>query len=155
MIIIRKKKFNIEISLEEFIIYHNNNIHSSTKRKPIDIKDLEDLDEINEINLNIIKSMSRKLKEESNIKENDLLLLSDNITVNNNIRIRYKNAKKNFVIPCRFKSFKNNNLVTIIIDINYKNILKYGEEYVCDHNLLNIVEEFAYSYYKNQYNSEI
>ena len=94
MIIIRKKKFNIEISLEEFIIYHNNNIHSATKRKPIDIKDLEDLDEINEINLNIIKSMSRKLKEESNIKENDLLLLSDNITVNNNnIRIRYKNAK--------------------------------------------------------------
>ena len=152
MIIIRKKKFNIEISLEEFIIYHNNNIHSSTKRKPIDIKDL---DEINEINLNIIKSMSRKLKEESNIKENDLLLLSDNITVNNNIRIRYKNAKKNFVIPCRFKSFKNINLVTIIIDINYKNILKYGEEYECDHNLLNIVEEFAYSYYKNQYNSEI
>lgn len=100
--------------------------------------------------------MSRKLKEESNIKENDLLLLSDNITVNNNnIRIRYKNAKKNFVIPCRFKSFKNNNLVTIIIDINYKNILKYGKEYECDHNLLNIVEEFAYSYYKNQYNSEI
>ena len=44
--------------------------------------------------MNIIKSMSRKLKEESNIKENDLLLLSDNITVNNNIRIRYKNAKK-------------------------------------------------------------
>ena len=79
MIIIRKKKFNIEISLEEFIIYHNNNIHSATKRKPIDIKDL---DEINEINLNIIKSMSRKLKEESNIKENDLLLLSDDITVN-------------------------------------------------------------------------
>ena len=28
----KKNKFNIEISLEEFIIYHNNNIHGSTKR---------------------------------------------------------------------------------------------------------------------------
>ena len=65
----KKKKFNIEISLEEFIIYHNNNIHSSTKRKPIDIKDLDDLDEIDEINMNIIKSMSRKIKDEIDVKE--------------------------------------------------------------------------------------
>jgi hypothetical protein len=151
----KKKKFNIEISLEEFIIYHNNNIHSSTKRKPIDIKDLDDLDEIDEINMNIIKSMSRKIKDEINIKEDDLLLLTDNIIVNkNNIKIRYKNGKNNYVIPCRFKSFKNNSLVTIIIDIDYKNILNRGKEYLCDHNLLNIVEEFAYNFYKKQYNNE-
>ena len=50
-------------------MYHNNNIHSSTKRKPIDIKDLDDLDEIDEINMNIIKSMSRKIKDEIDVKE--------------------------------------------------------------------------------------
>ena len=48
------------------------------------------MDEIDEINMNIIKSMSRKIKDEINIKEDDLLLLTDNIIVNkNNIKIRY------------------------------------------------------------------
>ena len=51
------------------------------------------MDEIDEINMNIIKSMSRKIKDEINIKEDDLLLLTDNIIVNkNNIKIRYKNG---------------------------------------------------------------
>ena len=113
------------------------------------------MDEIDEINMNIIKNMSRKIKDEINIKEDDLLLLTDNIIVNyNNIKIRYKNGKNNYVIPCRFKSFKNNSLVTIIIDIDYKNILNRGKEYLCDHNLLNIKEEFAYNFYKKQYNNE-
>ena len=49
-------------------MYHNNNIHSSTKRKPIDIEDFDDSDEIKEINMNLIKSMSRRIKDEINIK---------------------------------------------------------------------------------------
>ena len=48
MNIIRKKKFNIEISFEEFIIYHNKYVRNSMKKKPIDIKDLDDSDEIEE-----------------------------------------------------------------------------------------------------------
>ena len=43
-------------------------------------------------------------------------------------------------------------MVKIIVDVNYQNILEEGNEYICDHNLLNIVEEFAYNYYKNQFN---
>ena len=90
-----KEKFNIEISLENFLIEYNNSIHSATKRKPIEIKDLDDLDEIEEINLNIIKSMSRKLKDELNVQKDDFLLLFDNIKVNKNtIQTRYKNLKK-------------------------------------------------------------
>ena len=46
-------------------------------------------------------------------------------------------------------SYKNSNLVNIIVDINYKDLLKAGKDYICDHNLLNIVEEFAYNYYLN------
>ena len=54
--------------------------------------------------MNIIKSMSRKIKDEINIKDDYLLLLTDNIIVNNqHINIRYKNAKNNYIIPCRFK----------------------------------------------------
>ena len=50
-----KKKFIIENSIEEFILYHNNIIPSSTKRKPIDIKDFKY--ELDKINMNIIKIM--------------------------------------------------------------------------------------------------
>ena len=59
---------------------------------------MEDSDEIDAINQNIIKSMSRKLKDELNIKENDLLLLSDNIIVNEStIKYAIKMQKKIFV----------------------------------------------------------
>ena len=43
--------------------------------------------------MNIIKSMSRKIKDKLNIKENDLLLLMGIILVNKtNIKMNYKNA---------------------------------------------------------------
>ena len=42
--------------------------------------------------------------------------------------------------------------VLVLVDINYKNILEEGKEYQCDYNLLIIVEEFAYNYYKNLFN---
>ena len=78
------------------------------------------------------------------------------ITVNKNIiKTRYKNLKKNFIIPCRFHSFKNSNLVKIIVDVNYQDMLVAGNAYICDHNLLNIVDEFAYNYYKNQGKSHL
>ena len=153
---IKKKRFNLEIALEEFIIFHNNTTHSITKRKPIEIKDIEDQDEINEINMNIIKSISRKIKDEPNISKYDLLLLCDNIKVNKDtIVLDKKHSKKIYNIPCRFISYKNSSLVTIIVDINYKNLLLKGEEYTCDYHLLNIVEDFAYNYYLKINNKEI
>ncbi len=41
-----------------------------------------------------------------------------------------------------------------IVDVKCKDILKAVNEYICAHNLLNIVEEFTYNYYKNLYNKE-
>ena len=62
----------------------------------------------------MIKSIFRKKKYELNIKEIDLLLLSDNIIVYNNIKMNYKNAKKNFIIPFIYKFLKSNSLNTKI-----------------------------------------
>ena len=79
--------------------------------------------------------MSKKFKDEINVQKDDALLLCDNITVTKNIiKTRYKNLKKNFIIPCLFHSFKNSNLVKIIVDVNYQNILEEGNEYIYDHN---------------------
>ena len=151
-----KEKFNIETNLDNFIIQYNNKLNSVTNRKPIEIKDLEDKEEIDEINLNIIKSMARELKNELNVKEDDLLLLIDNIVVNKNtIKQKGKHRKNNYCIPCRFKSIINNNYVKIIVDVNYKNMLVDGTEYICEQILLIIVEDFAYNYYKNNFYKSI
>ncbi len=98
--------------------------------------------------------MSRKLKDELNIKLDDLQLLSDNIIVNDiNIKTGYKNSKKNFEISC-LKSLKKSILVSIVADVNFIDFLKARNVKICEHNLLNIMEEFAYNYYKNIYNKE-
>ena len=81
-------------------------------------------------------------------------MLSSNIKANNNtISLDKKKAKKNFIIPWRFISYQNSSLVNIIVDINYKSLLKSGVEYCCDYNLLNIVEEFDYNYFLKKINS--
>jgi len=123
---IKHKKFNIDYSIAEFIIFYNNSIHGATKKTPVDIKDCTDEDIINEVNLNIIKSMSYKINRDSNINKDYPLLLCDNIKVSFEkiISINNKKHKKIIIIPCRFCSFANNDLVNIIIDINYENLLK-------------------------------
>lgn len=148
MIILLKKKFNIEISLSEFLIFFNNSLNAVTQRIPNHIKDLDDEEEINEINRNIIKSMSQKIKNETNICKNDYLLLINNIKVEkDNIKELYNNHKKNYNIPCRFIKFINSELVEIVMDINFKNMLVKDCIYKCNANLLNIVDDFGYEYY--------
>ena len=58
---LKKDKFNIELPLSNFLIFNNNCVHTSTKKKSIDIKNCEDADIISEVNLNIIKSLSQNL----------------------------------------------------------------------------------------------
>jgi DUF438 domain-containing protein len=81
-------------------------------------------------------SISDELKQLMQIKKHyakkdDLLLLIDNIVVNKNtIKQKGKHRKNNYCIPCRFKSIINNNYVKIIVDVNYKNMLADGTEYI-------------------------
>ena len=55
--------------LDEFIIHHNNSVHSATKRKLISIKILDNIEEIKEISLNVIKIMSSELKIRNKYKK--------------------------------------------------------------------------------------
>ena len=55
-----KSNFDIEVALDEFVIYHNNKKHSITKYIPIDISHT---DVIN----NIIKFLTYKIKKGDNI----------------------------------------------------------------------------------------
>ena len=94
--------------------------------------------------------MSRKIKNNINIVKNQTLLLIDNIKVVNNL-ISINLKKKNFCIPCRFISYKNNNIVKINVDVNFKNILKKDNVYDCYSNLLNIIDEISYDYFLKGY----
>lgn len=132
--------------MSEFIIFFNNSLNAVTQRIENHIKDLDDEEEINEINRNIIKSMSRKIKNEPNICKDDYLLLINNIKVEKDIIKELFKKKKNYNIPCRLIKFINSELVEIVVDINFKNILVKYAIYKCDANLLNIVEDFGYQY---------
>lgn len=86
-------KFDIDIAIAEFIIFYNNALNNVTKRVPNEIKDITYLEEIKKNNLNIIKSLSCKLRFEPNIFEYDCLLLNNNIKLNNN-EININSKKK-------------------------------------------------------------
>jgi len=91
---IKKEKFDIDIAISEYIIFYNNSFNGVTKRVPNKIKVITDLEKIKEINLNIIKSVSRKLRFEPNAFKNDYLLLNNNIKINKNeIKINEKIKK--------------------------------------------------------------
>lgn len=150
---IKKAKFNIEISLTKFILFYNNTLNNVTKRIPSDIKDVDEPDEIAEINRNIIKSMSRKLNTGSNVDKDDFLLLNSKIKLEKNVIIlKNKYKKNNYIIPCRFISFINSNLVRIIIDVNYNSLLEKDKVYNCEVLLLNVVDDFAYNYFLKNFN---
>ena len=84
--------------MNDFLIMYNNTVHSSTKKKPSEIKNCDDSEIINEVNLNIIKSMSRKLDKYNKMDEYQKLLLTDNIKLKDDvISISKKNQKIIFV----------------------------------------------------------
>ena len=80
----QKEKFDIEVSIEDAIDFHNNRKLKSTGYKPIEIKDTTDENIINEVIENIIKSMKRKVKHELKLLKNTLLLICPNIELKSN-----------------------------------------------------------------------
>lgn len=73
----RKKNFDLEIGISEFIVYHNNKKHSITGYKPVEIRDSENEDLIKRVLSNIIKSLQRKIKKNDNaIFKGAFLLIS-------------------------------------------------------------------------------
>ena len=89
--------------------------------------------------------MSRKLNTVSNVNKDDVLLLKTNIKLETNvIKLKCKNKKNNYIIPCRFISFIKVNLVSIVIDVNYNSLLVKNKVYNCEPILLNVVDDFLY-----------
>ena len=88
---LQKDSFDLEISLEDAIDFHNNRKLKSTGFKPIEIKDCSNEELIDQINKNIIKSMKRKIKKDNNIQKNTLLLIASEIEMSGN---RYILKKK-------------------------------------------------------------
>ena len=134
----------MEISLEEFIVFHNSNKHSITKFVPLDIRDIEDLDIINDVITNIIKALSRKIYKKDNITNGCYVLIytkiekKDKIFKDNNIKGKHQDR-----IPGIFQNFINNNTANIISSIDYKEKFK---KVACDISILNWVDEIVYNY---------
>ena len=80
-----KEDFNLDDILLKSFNYHNNNMHSSTKFKSIDIREIDNNDIISIVNKNIEKAILRVLKYKNIylLEENDYSLVNNNIKTNN------------------------------------------------------------------------
>ena len=149
----RLKIFDIEVSIEDAIDFHNNRKLKSTGYKPIEIKDTTDENIINEVIENIIKSMKRKVKHDRKLLKNTLLLICPNIELKSNKYVlkKYK-IKKQFIIPAKLIKYINSNTLNIEIKIDFNLGLKLnkGEFINIDCNCCRIIDEFGFNYYLNQ-----
>lgn len=71
-------------------------IHTSTKYKPVELRDVKDENLIDEVINNIINSMKRKLKNITKCPKNTLLLLNSDLVLKGKIYHLKKKGKKKF-----------------------------------------------------------
>ena len=106
----------MEDTLLTILNFHNNTVHTSTKHKPIDLRDSTNIELINEVNGNMKKVISKsiKYKELYLLDPNDLLLINTNIKLNLDLKI-VETIKKNkketgsFRFPAIFLKYTKNN----------------------------------------------
>ena len=117
----QENEFDLDDAILSAVNFHNNTVHSSTKYKPIFLRDITDINLINKVNENISQCITTALK----YKNNYLLDKDDYILINDNIKILVKDNKKyikknkinmtgEFNIPAIFKKYTNNNDLEII-----------------------------------------
>ena len=75
----KKSKFDIDITIEEAIDFHNNRQPKSTGYKPNELKDNTDEIIITAVIANIIKSMRRKVKLDKKSLKNSMFLIYSEI----------------------------------------------------------------------------
>ena len=68
--------FDLEISLKEFIVFHNSNKRSITIFIPLDLRNIEDMDTIIAKITNIIKQLSIKIYKKDNMTKACFVLIS-------------------------------------------------------------------------------
>ena len=140
---------DIKNALDEYIRFHNSTKKSSTKYSPNEIRDLDDLSQIEIILNNIIKSFKKHTIEINEIiDEDEKLLLWNNMILNNNIYFKNKKDKKGeYLYPCIFKDFINNETIKINFELDINNEYRKNKELNINIDCLIIIPEFVYNYY--------
>ena len=131
-----KENFDLEDELFNITKIHNNKIHSTTKRVPKEIRDIDDVSEIQEINNEIIKTLSKKIRNYDEIDSNKSYVIDFNKVYINKDKIlkkkgKYKKSKHLRKIPVKIICEYNKELSEYIIEImkSCDNINK-GESYI-------------------------
>ena len=91
------------------------------------------------------------------LEKDDLILISDNILIDKkskkdkiNILIKDKsNSFGEFKIPGKFIKYDSNKKVLILAEVNFKNLIKKGKEYLIDYNLIREVSKEVFDYFIN------
>jgi hypothetical protein len=117
---------NIENSLDDYILYHNNTIKSSTRYTPNEIRDLTDKNLIEIIINNMIKSFKKHAIDINEILDRDeKLLLWNKLILKNEIYIKNTQEKKGeFLYPCIFQNYINTETIKISFEIDINNQFK-------------------------------
>ena len=148
-----KNYFDIDISIENVIEAHNNMIHTSTKYKPVELRDVKDENSIDEVINNIINSMKRKLKDITKCPKNTLLLLNSDLVLKGKIYHLKKKGKKNFTIPCLLREYINNDtiIIKILITIDKYEYIKKNAYLNVNIDTCRIIDDYGFSYYMQYY----
>ena len=144
---------DVENALDDYIEYHNKTKKTSTKFIPNEIRDTDNQLLIKEILQNIISSFKKhQIILNEKIDKNEKLLMWDKTTIRNNIHFKnMKDKKGNYIYPCKFKEYVNNENIKAIFEININNVYNIDEEIIGNLECFIIVPEFVYNYYSILY----
>ena len=136
------------------INFHNNNEHSSTKYKPIDLRDTHDKELIENVNKNMANTINNAIKYKNLylLEQDDKLLISDNIKFKKEeeyLQIIRKNSKEygSFIIPATFVNYTKDRKSKIKVCKKYKKILQKGLYYAIESELIRQVSEKGFNFY--------
>ena len=155
---LNKDKFDLEISIEDAIDFHNNRVLKSTGYKPVDLRDNNDEMVIKEVVENVIKSMKRKIKVNNKLKKNTMLLLCNDIEIKNNrYDLKHHKSKRVFNIPAILMNYKNSNTLEVQIKVNYNNSINFIKDEIINisSNSCRIIDDFGFYYYLKENGEDI
>ena len=142
--------YNIDLPLLDAIEFHNYNVHSSTKYKQIDLKDITDIEIIEKVKNNIKNTVGKKIFKNNSLllEKGDKLLINNNITITKtSIILKNKNKKGIYNIPAVFLEYNKYNLLKVEFKKNYLNIIKENDIFNVNNNLVRLVNNDAFNYF--------
>ena len=136
------------------INFNNNTEHTTTKHKPVDLRDTFNIQLINEVNQNMKNTLKYAIKYKNLylLDANDLLLVNSNIKIKFNFKyeeivIKNKKEKGAFKIPAIFIKYTKSLKLEIKVCKKFKNILEAETYYIIESDLVRKVVEKGFNYY--------